>query len=45
MDFTSAIPRGIDTFVADKMGWTLEQLNDGRLDGSQVDTLAFAIED
>ena len=37
-------PEGVDAFVAAKLGWTLAQATDGRLDGSQMDTLALALD-
>ncbi|HQE69560.1 MAG TPA: strawberry notch C-terminal domain-containing protein, partial [Atopobiaceae bacterium] len=43
-DFADRHPEGIDAFVAEKMGWSLEQATDGRLDGSQIDALGQAIE-
>ena len=43
-DFADRHPDGIDAFVAEKMGWSLGQTRDGRLDGSQIDALGLAIE-
>ena len=37
-------PEGIDAYVANKMGWTMAELEDGRVDGSQVDTIGMVIE-
>lgn len=42
--FSDRHPEGIDAYIAEKMGWTLEQATDGRLDGSQMDTLGLALE-
>ena len=43
-NFLDRHPEGVDEYVAAKMGWSMTQVTDGRLDGSQLDTLAMAIE-